>query len=89
VPDAPGLDEARVEGHIYLPGSASQQQDDLLLDDELEDVCSDSPGETAYDRPWVAFLVSVYEAEASESFVDVEDPGELTEASYALQSHDK
>ena len=45
-------------------------------------------GEAAEDRPRVASLILLYEAEPSDALVDVEDPGELPEASDGLHPHD-
>lgn len=79
VPDASGLDEARIQKHIHLHSSASlEEQDDLLLDDELKSLSSDASCEAAYDGSGVSSLLPPYQAESSEAPVDVEYPCELS-----------
>jgi len=44
-------------------------------------------GEAAEHRPWVAFLAFPDQAEPPHASVDVEDPGELPDASDGLHPH--
>jgi len=88
VPDASGLDEARIQKHINIHGFASSEEpDDLLLYDELKSLGSDSLGEAADDGSGVASLLPPYQAKHSDALVDVEDPCELSEAAYSLVPH--
>ncbi len=85
---APGLDEGGVEDHVNLPNIAPpEEHDDLLVYYPPQRFGSHQPGEAAEDGAGVALLAFLDETELSEPGIDVEGPGELSEAPDLLHSH--
>ena len=85
---APGLDEGCVKDHIHLLDPAPpEEHDHLLVYDPPQILGSNQLGEAAEDRSGVALLAVLDEAEPPESRIDVEGPGELSEAPDLLHLH--
>ena len=85
---APGFDEGGVEDGVYLVDSVPPEEHDyLIVYDLTQPFGSHQLGEAAEDGAGVAPLAVLDEAELSEPRIDVEGPGELSEAPYLLHSH--